>query len=346
MVNYLNINETLFNDDYIFVDVRSPIEFSEDTIPNAINIPILDDKEREKVGYIYKRMSPDKAKVEGIEYASKRLVHFYNEINKLIDHNKKIILFCYRGGIRSNSVANFLSSLGVNINLLQGGYKSYRKYINDNLCKHIQNKDLIVLHGHTGVGKTILLNILQKKNYPVINLENLACNSGSVFGELAFENNSTTQKNFESLLFEKVYNLKSNMMFIESESRRLGRIILPKCLIERINNGKHILITTSVERRISNIMSDYVYNNINNKDVKFIEAINKLRSKLGEKNTEELVENIKKKNYKFVVEELMMRYYDNLYDYSIKKINKYDLTIDYKEIDDAVNELINYTNKL
>ena len=345
MIKFLGIKKALSLKNSVFVDVRSPKEFAEDTIPNSINLPILYDDEREKIGYIYKQIDVNKAKEEGLKYASHKLLNFYKTIKELIEDEKEVVLFCYRGGMRSQSVAKVLDIMDLNINILEGGYKSYRRYIKERLNTFENKYNYIVLHGYTGVGKTKILNTLDIKGMSVIDLEGLAKNSGSVFGSLFYNTFPNSQKKFESLLFEKLSKFDSRLIFTESESRRVGNSILPGFLFENMKTGYHVLIKTNINNRISNILEDYGENKLPDKTDKLINAINKLRKKLGNNKTDDLINKVNDGDYGSVINILMTDYYDPLYDFSINKYS-YDLVIDYKDIDEAVYKLINFVKDL
>ncbi len=345
MINRINIQKALSIKDAVMIDVRSPKEFEEDTIPDAINIPILSDEERERVGYLYKQVGREKAKELGLQYASYKLVDFYKEIKSIIYNKKVPVLFCYRGGMRSSSVATIMDIMGLYVHVLEGGYKSYRSYVMDNLPCFAEKFNFIVLHGYTGVGKTKLLDALINKNMQVIDIEGLAKNSGSVFGSLAYRSNSNSQKAFESLLLRAYQSFESSIVFTESESKRVGRVILPDFMFNDMVNGYHVLIKTSMKNRINNIMEDYIDVDIPDRNNRIIEAISKLRKRLGNDKVNELIGEVNAGDYYSAIETLMVDYYDPLYEYSIKKVEQYDLIIEYEDKNLAVNELIKFADK-
>lgn len=347
LIREITLEESFALKNLVYVDVRSPSEYQEDTIPGSINIPILDDEERAYIGYLYKQIDKEKAKEVGLEYSSKRLPNIYKKINDLKTNGKNVVIFCYRGGMRSNSVARVLDIMGLNLYFLIGGYKSYRKYVIEALSHYNNKYKFIVLHGHTGTGKTKILRILKEKKYSTIDIEGLANNSGSVFGNIQFSEPSSSQKKFETSLLEtlKQFNNSYNYIFIESESKRIGNVIIPDFLFEGMEKGYHILINTNISNRVSNIISEYVNNDFSLVDEKrIIESIYKLRKRLGESTVNLLVDNIKEKNYQYVIQYLMTEYYDPMYKYSIDKIQKYDLIINYNNIQTAIEELINFAN--
>lgn len=335
----ITVEEALNMEDKIFIDVRSPLEFMEGSIPGAINIPILDNDERVVVGVTYKQTSPEEAKIKGIEYASAKLSSIYNEIFLLTKKYKNIVLFCWRGGLRSATVSSFLGSLGMNIFQLEGGYKQYRKHVIEYFDKDQFKHSFIVLHGYTGVGKTEILEKLKKLNIPVLNLEQLVKNSGSVFGSICYQDEKPiTQKMFDALAFETLRLSNSKYIIVESEGQRLGGISLPEGLFQSIVRGKHILINTSIENRIERLVNDYV-DNISNCDTLLENAILNLKKRIGLEKVNQCIGWIKEKKYDKIARELIIEYYDPLYIHSIKKYN-YTMKINYISIEDALEKLV------
>lgn len=339
MFQKIAVEEALNIDNKIFIDVRSPIEFTEATIPGAINIPILNNEERAVVGALYKEQGSYSAKIKGIEFVSRKLTYIYSQFESLAKQYKNIILFCWRGGLRSRTVANFLSSLGLKIYQLKGGYKQYRKHVVSYFEKHNLEHKFIVLHGHTGVGKTEILEKLRMSNIPILHLEELVKNSGSVFGKIYYDDNNKkiTQKMFDALIFETLRSSNSKYIMVESEGQRVGGVSLPKNLFELIVNGKHILLETTLENRIKRLVNDYTNKGSDN-DSLLQSAIWKLKKSIGIKNVELCITWIEESKYKKVAEKLINEYYDPLYKYSIKKYD-YIMGINYENINEAVNKI-------
>lgn len=344
MSNLINIKDALNLDNTVFIDVRSPAEFEEASIPGAINIPILENDERANVGTVYRRESQEKALGLGIDYASKKLLQIYTTISQYHQQSKNIIIFCWRGGLRSKSVCSFLSSFKLHrVYQLIGGYKAYRKYVVYYLENRSNNFTYVVLHGLTGVGKTHILVKLKGLGEPVLDLEGLAKNSGSVFGNILFYNKPPSQKEFESEIFNVLYRLKRKIIFVESESKRIGNVHIPDILYKSMIGGHHILIDTHIENRIEVISNDYIYAN---KDDKLIQAIFYFKKKLGNEMVDLMIKKIQAKDYEYVIRRLIELYYDPLYQYSIQKNNQYDLKLYYEKIDEIIPKLIEYGNKI
>ena len=175
------------DEDYILVDVRSPGEYLEYTIPNAINIPILDNEERKAVGTVYRQESVEAAKKLGVKIVSSKLPEIYEKILDLKKTNKNIVLFCERGGLRSTTLFELFNSMGVGLKKLNGGYKGYRNLVNKLLPEINSQKTYLVLHGFTGTGKTDILKALTKKGYDVLDLEGKANHRGSILGKVGLD---------------------------------------------------------------------------------------------------------------------------------------------------------------
>lgn len=341
----VTIEKAINMEDKIFIDVRSPSEFAKGSIPGAINIPILDDDERIDVGTTYTNKSPEEAKTKGIEYASPKLSSIYDRISMLAKKYKNIILFCWRGGLRSDILSSFLGALGVNIYQLEGGYKKYRRYVIEYFEENRFKHKFIVLHGYTGVGKTEILIQLKTLGIPILNLEHLARNSGSVFGKIAYQNEKpVTQKTFEALLFETLRLSNNKYIVVESEGRRLGEVSLPKNLWNAIVEGKHILIGTNMETRIKRLVNDYVIK-ISDCNTLLEDAVVHLKEKIGTKKINQLVSWIEEREYSKVAEDLITNYYDPLYKNSVDKYN-YIININYVNIKEAIDMIAEFYYEL
>src|SRR3989338_10355381 len=230
---------------YVFFDTRTPIEFAEDHIPGAVNLPLFSNEERAIVGTAYKQTGKEQAIEEGIKFFSKKLDKIFRTAKQFKD--KQLVVYCWRGGMRSKAVANFIDSVGLKVFQLEGGHKAYRKYVRETLNefkkKTEKNKKAIVLWGFTGAGKTEMLERLEKEGYNVIDLEGLAQHRNSMYGRVGLI--PRTQKMFESLLLEKLKNLESKKyFFIEGESSKIGRIQVPDFIMKRIKEGFHVKVNT------------------------------------------------------------------------------------------------------
>lgn len=326
--------------DYILVDLRSPDEYTEFTIPGAVNLPIFDNEERKLIGTIYNHESIDKAKKIGIECASRKLPMLYEEISKLKGKHEKVVLFCERGGYRSSSICALLSSLGVGAVKLRGGYKGYRGFVNSMLPKVNSEVKYIVIHGYTGTGKTELLKLLETKGHTVLDLEKYANHRGSLLGDVGL-GSRVSQKQFESLAFDCLKVRKSDTVFVEGESSRIGNIVVPHYIMERMKAGLHILAEGSLEKRAQRIVEEYTQGTDCNADIK--DSLIKLRKHISAKRIEEYTGSVEKGNYCDVAKDLMLRYYDPMYENEQKSF-EYELTINTDNVEEACLDIEKWLN--
>ena len=313
-ISFQDIDNNKIDGSYIIIDVRSPEEFKSETIPGATNIPLFSDEEREIIGTEYIQNSIDNAKKLGIEAASRKLPEIYEKVSELAKQYDNLVFFCARGGFRSTSLVCLFKSIGIDAIKLDGGYKGYRKYINENLPKIVEGINFVVLYGNTGTGKTDILKSLEEKGKDILDLEGCANHRGSLLGGVGL-GSSHTQKMFEGLVYDALKNKKSNLVFTEGESKRIGRVVMPDFLFNAVKSGVNIKIEAEIDYRIENILRDYV----DGTDEELIEAIDYLRNKLGDKNVERYNELILAHDYEPVIEELMVKYYDPLYEFKVKE---------------------------
>lgn len=306
-IDYRNIQKK--DQKNIFIDVRSPKEFNKETIPGAINIPIFNNEERALIGSLYKNNSIEEAKKVGIEIASKKLPQIYGEVSILNRGHSHIYMFCSRGGFRSSALASFFQALNMSMVKIQGGYKSYRAFIREDLQIISKDLKLIVLYGNTGTGKTHILDSLREKGMNVLDLEACANHRGSILGSVGLgEPNS--QKMFESLVYEELKNRNSNLVFIEGESKRIGKSLIPEFIFDKMNEGVSLKIISPIENRVEVILNDYV----NGCDEDLIEALNHMRNRMGNEAIDNYVDLVKKKEYNPIIKDLFIKYYDPLYE--------------------------------
>ncbi len=326
---------------YLIIDVRSPQEHKEASIPGAINIPIFDDEERKEIGYLYVNESVEKAKKVGIEAVSKKLPLIYEQISELDKKYDKLILFCARGGMRSSSLCSLFSTLGMDTYKLSGGYKGYRKFINEQLIKVNENIKYIVIHGKTGVGKTELLKYLKEKDMDVLDLEEAANHRGSLLGNVGL-GKGRSQKQFEALVYETIKSRKSNYVFVEGESKRIGNIIIPDYIYSSMEKGIHVLADADLDFRAGLIIKEYT--NSENAVEEILSSLDSLERYISSKNIERYKDFVLKGEFEEVAKELMVKYYDPMYLNGINKY-KYDLNINIQDIKKAGEFLIQWVEE-
>jgi tRNA 2-selenouridine synthase len=243
--------ENFINTPHIIIDVRSESEFLQGHIPDAVNLPLLNNDARKLVGTCYKLKGREAAVTLGFELAGPNFASIINDVNK-ITSDKSVSIYCWRGGMRSNVVAWILNLAGFNINLLCKGYKAYRKF-----TTKIFDSDYVfkVIGGPTGSGKTEILNLLHNAGQPVINLETLAHHKGSAFGALG-QLPQQSQEQFENNLAMQLYKTNGRA-WIENESRKIGRNVIPANIYNLLRQAQLYQIDLAYETRIERILNEY-----------------------------------------------------------------------------------------
>ncbi|KJS16102.1 MAG: tRNA 2-selenouridine synthase [Peptococcaceae bacterium BRH_c4b] len=344
MPKNIAIEDALAMPDAILVDVRSEDEYCEDTIPGAINIPLLNNQERAMVGTVYKKQNPVAARRLGLSLVSPKLPGMLKEYELQLSKGNGIVLFCWRGGLRSQFVTYMLDLMGFEIYRINGGYKSYRKYVNRYLEGDLPHR-AVVLHGLTGVGKTDLLICLAKKGIPILDLEGLARHRGSVFGKIGLEA-SPSQKNFEGLIVKSLKEAEKKGIFVvECESRRLGRLLVPQPVMNTMKKGYGVLLYASIQNRIQRSIQEYVKGP--GFDVQsLIRAVESINRYLGNDKVKKLINLLSEGRYEEAVEILLVDYYDPLYKYPAGPDSRYNLSVDTGNMGYAVDAVAGYITSL
>ncbi len=342
----IGIREALNRNDLLFIDVRSPGEHSESSIPGSINIPLFSDSEHHQLGLIYHLCGENDARTLALEFVSPRLPQLVKQVT---DASKGLIplLYCKRGGMRSLSLYQVLSMTGVRVLRLKNGYRAYRKLVSEGLKSYRFNNKLVILHGLTGVGKTAILQMLEKRGYPVIDLEGLARHRGSVFGSVSL-GPQRSQKDFDALLYQKLNSFNTEpLVFTEGEGRRIGNIYLPRFLSEAMSKGYKLLLTASLEKRVERILATYNPQNLAKQEKeKLGQAIVSLENRLGRQRTSQLTGLLETGDLKTAAAILCQDYYDSLYSDSRPETARFDLEIDAEDLDRAVDVIIKHINSV
>ncbi|MDH3869142.1 MAG: tRNA 2-selenouridine(34) synthase MnmH [Desulfuromonadales bacterium] len=306
---------TLRNKGALLVDARSPDEFAEATIPGAINVPILDNAERQEVGTLYKQVGKQQARRRGVQIVAPKIPAMVDQVAALqAGTSQPVVVFCWRGGMRSLALTQFLDLAGVPARQLAGGHKGFRRMVLD-FFEHGEWGRLLVFRGLTGVGKTEYLKRLAEKGYPVIDLEGLANHRGSAFGNLGLPP-QPGQKMFEALLWDELRKIpRDAYVLAEGESRHIGRVALPPRFYKSLQIETSIWMNTSLEARVRNILADYpAVDKLKNE---FVQPIKALKDKLGKETMNHYLQLLEEGNWTELVGELMVNYYDPLYRHTL-----------------------------
>jgi tRNA 2-selenouridine synthase len=286
------------------VDVRSPGEYARGHIPGAVNIPLFDDDERAIVGIGYKKGGREHAVQLGLEIVGPKLAGFMKRAKRLAP-KKEILVHCWRGGMRSGSMAWLFETAGLKAVTLEGGYKAYRRYIRQQFARPVKMK---VLGGFTGSGKTDILKVLEKKGEQFLDIEGIACHKGSVFGPLG-QPPQPTNEQFENNLADVWRKFDSSKtIWTEDESRQLGKCVLPDPLFFQLRQAPLIKIILPKAEREKRLVSEY--GRFDKEALK--EQLVKIRERLGGQYLKEALRALEDGDLQTVAG-IALRYYDKAY---------------------------------
>ncbi len=300
------------------LDVRSPSEFQQGHIPGSLAFSLFSDEERAQIGTIYKKQSRQKAVEVGLFFVLPKLDTILNQASSCLASHGNVL--CWRGGMRSGFVARFLESIGYLIATLQGGYKTYRRWALQRLDS-LPFSSLCVLGGLTGSGKTAILQALQKQGEQVIDLEALAKHRGSAFGGIGL-GQQPTQEQFENELAWLLERLDwSRPVWIEDESRLIGRCHLPHTLYQCLLQAPLFYVQRSSTERLKILLAQYGQA----PKSQLLEAVKRISKHLGSQVTKEVQQLIEQEQMEQGFERLLA-YYDKTYQHQmIKRQIKYDI---------------------
>lgn len=292
------------------LDVRSPAEFSQGRIPGSISFPLFSNEERALIGTLYKQQGKDQAVHKGLEIVGPKLAEFVTQARQSVKGVAKV--HCWRGGMRSASLAWLLNTAGVEAVTLAGGYKSYRRWALSLLDTCHPN--ICLIGGLTGSGKTRKLHMLRDQGEQILDLEALACHRGSSFGSLG-QSHQPTNEQFENEIALELSKMDpSRTLWIEDESRMIGRCKVPDTLFSQMRSSPLYIIDCPLEERLHHLMQDYTSES---KD-SLIECTRRLQNRIGGAKTEEIVKLIENDNLADAIKETLT-YYDKAYKFSLSK---------------------------
>lgn len=300
----------------ILLDVRSPSEFELGHIPGAISVPLFSDEERAEVGTIYKRQSKEEAVLRGLEIVGPKMAPMVKEIVSK-SSGQSITVYCWRGGMRSGSVELLLNTLGLKANRINGGYKGFRTWAHNAIQKVPEYAQLKVISGMTGSGKTEILHELRAMGEQIIDLEGLANHRGSAFGHLLQQPQPSTE-HFINKLAIAIYQLDaSKTIWIEDESRLVGKVVLPDPIYTAIQNAPHHVIQLPTNRRLDWLEEEYG----NAPKDQIFEAFTAIKKRLGGLRWKEAMEAVEQGNAREAAEKALS-YYDSAYSHALDVAKK------------------------
>lgn len=318
---------------YPVLDVRSPGEYTRAHIPGAISLPIFDDSERAAVGTCYKRRGKDQAIELGLEFVGPKLAGWVKQVKKLAVDGT-VLVHCWRGGMRSSSMAWLFETAGLNVKLLVGGYKAYRNYVLEILEKPIPIR---VLGGKTGSGKTEILLEMKKRGYQVVDLEGLAHHRGSAFGHLGLAPQPTSE-HFENLVVHDLRGMDyGKEIWMEDESRHIGKVFMSAPFYEQLRAAPVLFLDIEAVYRLPHLVEVYA----KYPKEMLAQALEKIKKRMGGQHFQEAVLALEKNDFSLVAD-LTLHYYDKAYLHGLEQrtdasIQRLELqTLDTKTQTDAV----------
>lgn len=312
MEHDISVNDFIFQSNKgVIVDVRTPAEFEQGHIPGAVNMPLFTNEERVIIGTLYKKQGKDVAVEKGLEFVGPKMARFVKDA-KLLSKSRPIFIYCWRGGMRSGSMAWLFRTAGLEVYRLIGGYKAYRTSFLEDILS--QNWNIIVLGGPTGSGKTAILEQLEKEGEQVVDLEGLANHKGSAFGALGQSEQPSTE-HFTNLIHEKFRTFdRQKPVWCEGESISVGRVYIPKELFDRMQVSPFIYLSIPKEVRLKRIVEEY-----GRFDAELlIESFKKIERRMGGQHVKAAIEFIRENNIKEAAS-LALDYYDKTYNNAIEK---------------------------
>lgn len=333
--------------EYLIIDVRSPAEYEHAHIPNAVSIPIFSNEERKEIGTAYKKQSREVAVNIGLNYFSERMKQIPTEIHDLLKQNKekglekKLLVHCWRGGMRSQTVAWLMSLYGHSVDVLDGGYKKYRHWV---LSQFEKTYPINILGGYTGSGKTELLQELKKNGECVIDLESLASHKGSAFGALGM-GVQPTQEMFENQLAMELNECsQAKEIWLEDESRRIGRLSIPSSFWNQMHASDLYFLEIPSAERNQFLLKYYGRFSVESLE----ESILRLEKRLGGKDTQDAIRYLKEGDRKSCFE-ILLKYYDKTYNKGFESHNFDELKVTRipcsKVGTENIEQLLSFSNK-
>jgi tRNA 2-selenouridine synthase len=332
-VNQLTDIPSLFPGTTHWIDVRAPVEFAAGSMPGAVNLPLLNDEERRLVGTIYKERGQEAAVALGHSLVSgsvkeERIQAWMEEIRRRPD----TVIYCFRGGLRSQITQAWLQERGFHRPIVKGGYKALRKFLTAAIEKEAPSIKFRVITGPTGSGKTAFLRSSGK---PYLDLEAIARHRGSAFGSTA--QRQPTQADFENRIAAELLRLRgSEEVLVEDESRMIGRCYLPEPLMQAMQRSPLLSLEVSLEERVENILKEYVIgpNGPHSPPFDSLRAsVSAISRKLGHLRAQEIIGDINLAQSRFEqgggleenkawIRKILVWYYDPLYQFSLDRKNK------------------------
>ncbi len=292
------------------IDVRSPEEYRQGHIPGAISMPLFDDDERAVVGITYTHEGKKEALLKGLEITGPKLKDFVKK-GHVTASGGELLVHCWRGGMRSDAMAWLLDYSGIKTSVLTGGYKAYRHYIRESFSL---GPPLVVLGGMTGSGKTDILKCLSSVGEQVLDLEGRARHKGSAFGSLGQENQPTNEQFENDLARDWLAFDPHRPVWIEDESRNIGKVIIPEPLFRKMTAAPLVLVDIPFDQRVRRLAEEYG----SFEQGELSAFIRKISPRMGGDKANAAISALEKGNLTGAVSEVLA-YYDKAYQYGLSR---------------------------
>lgn len=297
------------------IDARSEGEFAEDHLPGAINCPVLNNAERVRVGTCYKQVGAFEAKKIGAAIVARNIAAHLEQQFSAMPREWRPLIYCWRGGNRSGSMATIFAKIGWPVAQIDGGYKEFRRHVNDSLPRLAQQFQWHVLCGPTGSCKSKLLQALSEQGAQVLDLETLAGHRGSVLGNLP-EHQQPSQKSFETQIWNTLRRFDpEQVVYVEAESKKIGKLRVPEDLMTAIRAGHCIHIDMTLAARIKFLCDDYRH--LSEDTTQLSQQLAFLMPLHGRERLERWTQLIEGGEVEKLVEELLQQHYDPAYQKSV-----------------------------
>lgn len=295
------------------IDVRSPKEFEHAHIPGAINLPLFNNEERAIVGLTFKNEGQEKAIQKGLEIVGPKMADFVLQAKQIASDamSESIALHCWRGGMRSKSMATLFNFAGLSTVIIKGGYKAYRRMLHATFAKPWP---LIIIGGKTGSAKTAILHALEKAGEQIIDLEKMANHKGSAFGHIGEDKQPGTEM-FENILFVKLCTLDINKrIWIEDESHLIGTVFIPELFWEHMRIAPVIHCEFPITERINYLVKTY-----GDYDKQaLLDAVKRIAKRLGGQHAQAAIDYFEAGNLTDATATVLV-YYDKTYSYGLSQ---------------------------
>ena len=301
----------------LVIDARSPGEHALDRLPGAINLPVLDDAQRAEIGTLYKQVGSFEAKRRGAALVARNIaVHLEGSLAAL-PASARCLVYCWRGGNRSGALATVMARVGWRVEVLEGGYRAFRRQVVSDLGVWPARHRCVVIAGPTGCGKSLLLAALARRGAQVLDLEALAAHRGSVLGHLP-EVAQPAQKAFETRLWNALRQCDpARPLYVESESRKVGQCQVPEALIGQIRASSGVLIQAAPAVRRALLLREYRH---------FVEEPQRLLARLpalldhhGRARLDDWMAMVEQQRWEDLVDSLLTHHYDPAYHRSLAR---------------------------